>query len=296
MPTRRAPRRTRRQKQDAQVGEARRVVSKLSNCLGSAAVFGSTDARDALFEELLDKVNAFRSRSLPASTWERGGQSRLRGRVHPGPGVLGGVVWATSQAQTRALKECAKAYTDVVWEGRHKTAVYDRDGARFLFSKSSKYAMIYMLTVPRTGPRASPELARQRVLLCAELRAETERVASLRLCNACCVRRRADAKWIVSGLTRTFVCAGCVLPDDAEEALLCEAIDDDSKSFGRYCSRKCQRAAWLGKTTPTLFGLTQAHMHVCPRFDLIEACPDRTAEQRRALGANALSVNAGWCL
>ncbi len=288
MPTRRAPRRTRREKQAAQVGEARRVVSKLSNCLGSAAVFGSTDARDAVLSELLDKVNAFRSRSLPASTWERlsklGGQSRVRGRVHPGPGVLGGVVWATTQAQTRALNECAKACADVAWEKRHKTAVYDREVAKFIASKDTKSAMIYMIMVPRTGPRASPELALQRAALCTELRRETERVPSLRLCNACGVRRRFDNKWIVSGLTKTFVCAGCVPPDGAEEALLCEAIDDDSQSYGRYCSRKCQRAAWLGKTTPTLFGLTQAHEHVCPRFDFIEACPGGTAEQRRALG------------
>ena len=287
MPTRRAPRRTRREKQAAQVSEARRVFHKVSNCLGSAAVFGSTDARDALFGELLDKVNAFRSRLLPASTWERwerGGQSRFRGRVHPGPGVLGGVVWATTQKQTRVLNVCAKACADVAWEGRHKTAVYDREVAKFIASKDTKSSMIYMIMVPRTGPRASPKLALQRAALCTELRRETERVPSLRLCNACGVRRRVGNKWVVSGLAKTFVCAGCVLPDDAEEALLCEAIDDDSQSYGRYCSRKCQKAAWLGKTTPTLFGLTQAHMHVCPRFDLMEACPGGTAEERRALG------------
>jgi len=290
MPTRRAPRLTRRQKQDAQIGKDVRALLNSATApgsvTGSVTVFGSTKARNALFGQLLGKVNAFRSRSLHIvdRTWECGGQSRFRGRVHPGPGVLGGVVWATTQAQTRALNECAKACADVAWEGRHKTSAYDREVAKFIASKHTKSSMIYMITVPRNGPRASPELALQRAALCTELRAETERVPSLRLCNACGVRRRVDNKWIVSGLTKTHVCAGCALPDIADGALLCDAIDDDSQSYGRYCSRKCQRAAWLGKTTPTLFGLTQAHMHVCPRFDLLEACPDGTAEQRRALG------------
>ena len=278
MPTRRAPRLTRRQKQDALIGKDVRALLNSATApgsvTGSVTVFGSTKARNALFGELLDKVNAFRSRSLHIvdRTWERGGQSRFRGRVHPGPGVLGGVVWATTQKQTRALNECAKACADVAWEGRHKTAVYDREVAKFIASKHTKTSMMYLIMVPRTGPRASPELALQRAALCTELRAETERVPSLRLCNACCA------------LKKTHVCAGCVHPDGADGALLCEAIDDDSKDYGRYCGRKCQRAAWLGKTTPTLLGLTRAHMHVCPRFDLIEACPGGTAEERRALG------------
>ena len=80
MPTRRAPRRTRRQKQDALIGKDVRALLNSApapgSVTGSVTVFGSTKARNALFGQLLDEVNAFRSRSLHIvdRTWECGPQ------------------------------------------------------------------------------------------------------------------------------------------------------------------------------------------------------------------------------
>ena len=162
-----------------------------------------------------------------------------------------------------AMRSFAKAYereaTPTGPNGKKNlTAEYDRRVAKMLaatiFDDTSvrfscpKVAMLYHTSGFSFTACCSVAEAHQRVLLCKELRATQERVPSLRVCAWCKEPRYCPsvAKWVWGPLlTPTFRCAGCVPPDG-------EACAEPTPEFGRYCSAKCQKAAWSYQK-PSLF-------------------------------------------
>jgi len=176
----------------------------------------------------------------------------------------------TADAKAKALqamRSFATAYErEATPTGRNGkknlTSEYDRRVAKMLAAinlddtnvgfSCPKVAMLYYISGFEDccpgAPRVSVAAAHQRVLLCKELRATQERVPSLRVCAWCKEPRYCPsiAKWVWGPLiTPTFRCAGCVPPDG-------QLSDDQAAEFGRYCSEKCQKAAWSYRK-PRLF-------------------------------------------